>query len=62
MVAQLSAKALEDPNFQQEIDDLLAKTDEQILKGLNRKSACKLPQFIAASSVFFDLYRQGPHF
>ena len=34
VVAQLSAKALEDPNFQRKIDDLLAQTDEKIKEGL----------------------------
>ena len=34
VVAQLSAKALEDPNFQRKIDDLLTQTDEKIKEGL----------------------------
>ena len=34
VVAQLSAKALEDPNFQKKIDDLLTQTDEKIKEGL----------------------------
>ena len=34
VVAQLSAKALEDPNFQRRIDDLLTQTDDKIKEGL----------------------------
>ena len=43
VVAKLSAKALEDLNFQREDDDLLAQTDEKIKEGLATYIKKKFP-------------------